>query len=200
MNWIFTCFILRFRLVWDTQLKNFLPSLEKNIRHRDTRLVSGKCLGNMQLCLCVCPERPPPRCDWKVYHLPHAIPNWILTVSRLTLLQNTQHTATAGSSSKDMEWYFFLEHDVQGTDSGEGNVSSGPPSKGSNISSYYKQNKYLEQDWNAGLPIARSIPFPLSYMRAPSCLFSFKLKESWIHCHAVIIYLVKILFLFQNSL
>lgn len=123
------------------------------------------------------------------------------TGEHFALLQSTQPTATTGSTSKDTECYFFLEHDVQGTDSGKGNVTSGPPSKGSNISSRYKENKYsLEQDWNAGLLIARSIPVSLSYMYAPSCLLSFRLKEPWIHCHAVVIHLVKIPFLLQNSL
>lgn len=118
-----------------TELKNFLPSLQKNIRPRDTRLVSGKCLGNTQLCLCACPQQPPPWHNWVVYHLLHAIPDWIFIVSHFTLLQSTQPTAMAGSSSKDAEWYFFSWAQC----SGGGNLSSGPPSKGCNIYFYYKQ-------------------------------------------------------------
>jgi len=39
-----------------TELKNFLLSLQKNTKPRDTRRVSGKGLGNVELCPCVCPE------------------------------------------------------------------------------------------------------------------------------------------------
>lgn len=120
-----------------------------------------------------------------------------------TLLSCRAHSPQLqlGAPQKIQNVIFFLERDVQGTDSRKGNVTSGPPSKGGNISSHYKENKYsLEQDWNAGLLIARSIPLSLSYMYAPSCLLSFRLKEPWIHCHAVVIQLVKIPFLFQNSL
>lgn len=99
-------------------LKHFPPSLQKNVRPRDTRLVSGKCLRNTQLCLCACPEQPPeqPQHDLVVCHLPHAIPNWIFILSHFALLQSTQLTATAGTLSKEVQWYFFLEHNVQGTD------------------------------------------------------------------------------------
>lgn len=105
-----------------------------------------------------------------VSHLPASCYS-LMDFHHFTLCSAAEHTAHSYSwellKRCRMLFIFFLEHDIQGTDSGEGNVSSGTPSKASNISSHYKGKKCsLEQDWNADLPIPCHWPI---CMLLPAC-------------------------------